>query len=526
MTGDDTGTTDGIDDYVTIKYDPDGNELWVQRYDGTGGGNDEAFSLVLDASGSVYVTGHSGGMTTVKYDTDGNQIWVATYGEADCFQIVENSISVDASGNVYVAGSTCVRSSDYITIKYDREGTQLWARTHNGSDDATDRAFGLGVDAVGNVYVTGAENELSEPLDAASNFATIKYNSSGDELWVRRYDGPGGSEDGAYSLALDALGNVYITGESIGIGTDLDYATVKYNADGVEQWVTRYNGPDVEGDETSNDKEDVATLVKVDAAGNVYVMGTSDGAGTERDYAIIKYGQPSPLVVAAGLDLTIFQGYGSLCVTLSAKASGGLPPYKYSWIPGQFTTQSIQVCPTKSISYAVTAMDAGQNKAMDEVKVNVIDVRCGKDLKKVLVCHKDKKQLCLIEAEVKEHLSHGDVLGACKTPPVASDNVESPGSLKLNVYTPSTFRVKNFPNPVSSTARIQYEVPFEGKLSISVYDVTGREVKTLVNGNINAGHHNTYFDASALKNGVYYYKALLQKGEKELKQTGKMIVIK
>ena len=61
--------------------------------------------------------------------------------------------------------------------------------------------------------------------------------------WVARYNGPGNAQDYATSIAVDNEGNVYVTGRSAGIETLTDYATIKYNSSGVEQWVARYNGP-------------------------------------------------------------------------------------------------------------------------------------------------------------------------------------------------------------------------------------------------------------------------------------------
>src|SRR5947209_17177181 len=96
-----------------------------------------------------------------------------------------------------------------------------------------------------------------------------------------RYNGPAGVDDVAYALALDASANVYVTGSSLGAGTALDYATIKYNSSGALQWVSRYNGP-ANGD-------DVANALVVSPAGNIHVTGSSLGINTGLDYGTIKY---------------------------------------------------------------------------------------------------------------------------------------------------------------------------------------------------------------------------------------------
>jgi hypothetical protein len=98
---------------------------------------------------------------------------------------------------------------------------------------------------------------------------------------VRRYNGPGNYEDLAAAIVVDGSGNVYVTGWSAGSGTDDDYATIKYGPDGNELWVRRYDGPTNSGDG--------ASAISVDGSGNVYVTGRSIGSGTEHDYATIKY---------------------------------------------------------------------------------------------------------------------------------------------------------------------------------------------------------------------------------------------
>ncbi len=105
-----------------------------------------------------------------------------------------------------------------------------------------------------------------------------------NEQWVARYDGPANDSDSALALAVDSAGNVYVTGGSDGDGTGSDYTTVKYDTDGNELWVTRYNGP--------VNHIDWAWALAVDSAGNFYVTGESQGDGTGYDYATIKYTQP------------------------------------------------------------------------------------------------------------------------------------------------------------------------------------------------------------------------------------------
>jgi hypothetical protein len=107
------------------------------------------------------------------------------------------------------------------------------------------------------------------------------------EEWVARYNGPGNGGENATALAVDPQGNVYVTGSSWGAGTDNDYTTVKYDADGHELWVARYNGP--------GNGWGQATALAVVPQGNVYVTGSSWGVGSDvnyaADYATIKYTQ-------------------------------------------------------------------------------------------------------------------------------------------------------------------------------------------------------------------------------------------
>jgi uncharacterized delta-60 repeat protein len=291
-----TGGSVGIgtgDDYCTIKYNSAGVQQWATRYNGPGNGGDIAYSLAVDSSGNVYVTGESFGIgtgpdyATVKYNSSGVQQWVSRYvgiwsGYGYSITEVARSIAVDNSGNVYVTGWSSQDYMnwyiyDYATIKYNAAGVQQWVQRYNGPGNDVDYAYSIAVDGSGNVYITGS----SVGIGTGDDYCTIKYNSAGVLQWATRYVGLQCCEDVATSLAIDGTGNVYVTGWSSGIGTGLDYATIKYNSAGVQQWVSRYNG--------QGNGQDKARSITIDGLGNVYVTGESMVSGTTTDYATIKY---------------------------------------------------------------------------------------------------------------------------------------------------------------------------------------------------------------------------------------------
>jgi len=217
--------------------------------------------------------------------------WVARYdGPANDYDIA-TSLAVDGAGNVYITGCSDFYTDpfvgDYATIKYNSSGVEQWVARYDGSASNWDVAFAIAVDDAGNVYVTGG---------GGGEYATVKYNSSGVEQWVARYDGLGNGNDKAQDIALDDSGNVYVTGYSKGSGIeDYDYATVKYNSAGTELWVARYDGPASGWDRTC--------AIAIDDSGNVYVTGWSYGSGTLEDYATVKYSQ-GPGVAEASPDVS------------------------------------------------------------------------------------------------------------------------------------------------------------------------------------------------------------------------------
>src|SRR4029077_2233693 len=291
-----TGTSDSGGqgsnyDYATIKYNSDGQEQWIARYKEPANDGDDAYAIAVDASGNVYVTGVSLGSgtgadyATIKYNLAGQQLWVARYNGPVNGDDYGYAIALDNSGNIYVTGSSRGPGTefDYATIKYNSAGQQQWTDRYTGPGKGFGEAQVIAVDNSGNVCVTGH----SPGAGTADDYATIKYDSAGQQQWVARYNGPANSGDEAHAIALDSSGNVYVTGQSYGAGGDTDCATVKYDSTGQEQWVIRYNG--------SGNPYDFAFAMAVDESANVYVTGESNA-----DYVTIKYVQgPTPTPTAS-----------------------------------------------------------------------------------------------------------------------------------------------------------------------------------------------------------------------------------
>jgi len=332
-------------DYATIKYNSTGDTLWVSRYDGPGTGADEANAIAVDDAGNVYVTGESSGpsgtgvnFATIKYNPEGDTLWVRRYDGIGSMGDYGSAIAVDDMGNVYVTGYSfnLATSFDYVTIKYDPDGVMLWVQTYNGPASSTDMPYAMAVDGSGNIYVTGRS------LGTSYDYATVKYNPNGDTIWVRRYDGTGNGTDEASAIAVDDAGNTYVTGYSDGNGSGDDYATIKYNPDGDTLWVRRYDGP-------GND-DDYAWDIAVDDAGNVYVTGESSGSGTAYDYATIKYNPEGDALWIQRYDAQVADYDGGSAIAVDDMGNVYVTGYSYStsydYVTIKYVQPAFSVVPT------------------------------------------------------------------------------------------------------------------------------------------------------------------------------------
>lgn len=276
-----------LDDIAVLKYDKAGNELWVARYNGPGNDYDWPFDIAADSAGNVYVTGRSVGAgtgfdyITLKYDSMGNELWACRYNGPGNGGDEAYSIAVDNEGNVYTTGTSTGAGTglDFATIKYDSLGFEVWARRFHTTGEMDEFATTLAIDDRGNVYITGGTWKFMQGIP--SDYLTVRYNVNGDTVWTRRYNGTGDDDDIPEEIVVDRFGNVNITGESWGgAGPRVDYLTIQYDSLGNENWTQRFDGAATEIDRPS--------AIAVDEDGNVYVTGQSEGP-VDNDYASLVY---------------------------------------------------------------------------------------------------------------------------------------------------------------------------------------------------------------------------------------------
>jgi uncharacterized delta-60 repeat protein len=480
--------------------------LWTAVYNGLFDSTDIAVDIAVDGTGNVYVTGYSSaGLSfsdylTVKYSPNGTQLWERRYNGPGYLFDEAKSIAVDDYGNVYVTGYSygLLSLSDFATIKYDQNGNLLWIQRYNGINNLFDEAVDVAIDDLGNIYVTG----YSTSLLSLEDYVTIKYSSNGILQWIASYDGGLLSSDRAMGLVLDSDGNLAVTGWSksnLLPGTE-DYATIKYNGtSGNQLWLSRYNGP--------GNSVDRAYAITVDNEDNIIITGSSRSGlliGSE-DYATIKYNGTS----GNQLWLSRYNGPGNsvdrayaitvdnednIIVTGSSRSglligSEDYATLKYNNLNGNtiWTTRFNGIANNTDIPHAIKA----------DFMNNIIITGFSKN---------------------KNLLGGEDYLTIKYAKALTGINILGIGIPKQNIL------YSNYPNPFNPKTKIKFDIPIGTSQSVflNIYDVLGKRITVLVDEQLNPGTYEVNWDASNYPCGIYFYELIAG----EYTDTKKMILVK
>lgn len=270
---------------LLIKYNQNGDSLWVKRFNHYNLFNTEFVDIETDSTENIYCVSQSGNdIISTKFSSGGNLLWERSYNGTGNGLDEAYATCLDIYGNFYAAGQSKGADSDYdfIVISYDNSGALRWESRITSPQSDDDAALDIQADNAGNIYATGY-------IDAAmsgSNYLTVKYNSNGLILWQKEFNSPSNKWDISESIAIGPDYSVYITGRS-GVPPspfNPDYYTVKYTPNGTQVWAESYNG------QPNENGEDIPQGVLVDNNSNVYVSGWSIGS-ENYDICTIKYSQ-------------------------------------------------------------------------------------------------------------------------------------------------------------------------------------------------------------------------------------------
>lgn len=272
-------TSAGESDAFVRKYAPDGTELWTRQF-GTSDVDEARTAIVdsegnLYVAGLTYGTFDAqtnAGAADVfvrKYAADGSALWTRELGTSD--RELVGSLSIGQDGVLFVVAATAVRGTDALVRAFAPDGTELWTRRF-------ETGFGenlcwAAVDAAGNFHFLGATHEslAGQPFAGGFDVAWRSYGPDGAALRTWQFGTE--ADDLPTAGLLDGEGNLYLAGRTGGafpgqthIGAADALVGERYG-DGSDSWTHQFGT--VAADE--------ARSVVVDARGNVYVAGITLG---------------------------------------------------------------------------------------------------------------------------------------------------------------------------------------------------------------------------------------------------------
>jgi hypothetical protein len=302
---------------------------------------------------------------------------------------------------------------------------------------AFDNLVNVGVkitaDQSGSVYIGGVSR-----VSGFGVYLTLKFDRNGVRQWVKIYDGPGSGDNSLNSIAIDKINNaLFVTGAAVINGVQMA-TTIKYNIiTGDSIWVKKDTGAYKYGD---------ARAIKVDTIGNIYVSGVSSstGSGAPVDILTIKYSQT---------------GVRNWLMTYNGSYNG---------------------------------LDIGKDLGIDIFN-------------NIYVLGTSQSGFQMSDYVL---IKYNQILGI---QPLSS---ELPKVLKLE---------QNYPNPFNPSTTIRFSVSKKSFVRIQVYDILGRIKELPVNDNLNPAEYEVTIDGSNYSSGVYFYRLI---ADGSIIDTKKFIVLK
>ena len=509
-------------------------KLWDTFFNGALTGKDESNYVLTDATGNVFVTGTSfqtfngGNFTTVKYDASGSQQWADHYTNTQAsFKNYGKRLVIDKWENVYAVGTTALHDGDLAVCKYNSTG-KIWSKNYEPYWFTTydDYGIDMDVDSSGNFYAIARVNSPSGNL---YDMYLIKCDSSGTKTWDINYTGASAND---YPVAIDVApgGTAYALLQSFnffGTATQ-DITTLQFLSNAVQNWFSKYNG--------SGNADDYPASIKIDAAENQYVCGTTD-AGANNDMVAMKQN-----IYGTRLWVTTYNG----------TANGNDTAISTTWLPNGLvvvTGKSKELL--NSITYdAVITMviDSGTivwtQKFYGTDSLGVAPSQMITDAQgNIYICGSENliggtKNGCIIKYDSNGNLlwnisydaglnlndkfnsitfdNNNDIIvtGQTFTTSTNANYVTVKYGNSATGINENSFieNINIYPNPANTSVTISFNSPKTENISISIIDILGREINSTPFQNLQAGNITIKLNVSELKNGIYFVRINNSKG--------------
>lgn len=484
-------------DLILIKYSSAGEHLWTKTYNGPYNSEEAPADIVLDKSENIIITAASIGYQTnydyitLKYSPSGSLLWESRFDDSTHHFDKPRKILVDDSDNVYVSGVNILYYNEIEVVrlgvvKYSPDGIQRWNKYFiNEGHQNRFPVFAVMNPATGESYHTGCTFGMN------SRGLVKKLDRNGNLIWSKIFIGSGSSIDIISSAELSNSGNLYAGGYSIfypGYGTFFRLRITKFNSQtGDTVWSRIFNQPGY-GDERGG------TIV-LDNSGNAYLSGELQNNS---------YGR----FIAGCIDDS-----GN---TLWKATTG-------NWLGLNYHTYITGLLDNIRNSYYIFARTIPySNYEYSVFKYNINGQFIG--FKSYNFDYKRNCYLTDAYIDINGNLiMAGYIDDQNKKIGIIKESNNIVGINNINEIVPESFVLyQNFPNPFNSTTKISYSLPKPSDIKLAVYDILGKEITVLINEYKSPGTYETFFDASGLSGGIYFYK--LYAGD--FTETKKMIFAK
>jgi len=524
---------------------------WVQRF--TNGSYASGQSVQLDTAGNAYVLvattiadSTQGDYCVLKYTSGGTLLWTTYYNSPGNLTDDPNAFVVSGSGDIFVTGQTRINFNSHITtVKFNSSGVLQWAKTFDSgflSSDAVD----IALDSEGNIAICGGTKVTS----SLSVGFVIKYNSSGDSLWAKRYN-PAQKHNFFAKLAIDNQDNIVVTGY-YDFDSNVDYLIVKYLPDGTMAWNVTYDSP--------QNYDDGAMFLAIDTNRNIYTVGTSAVPAQTANNILVKINS-SGVIQWAKIFTGILGGNGG-CeipggIVISpegnsiyystecgnSQSNGVIVLLKYDTIGDTIWTKQFPQGNTGGIPTIGPniKLDKYNNIYLAGFLVNSLS---GMDYLVIKYLPNGLQQWVAtyngpltnsidlardIKLDANSNVFTTGISSRFNGNPILWDAVTIKYSQPIGIIgesgeVPNKYKLyQNYPNPFNSTTVITYSVPIRSFINLNIYDITGRLIKQLVNNEQSAGYYSLAVNLEELSSGIYLYTLL---SNDKIINTRKLILVK